>query len=220
LYVRSIARSRSNTQEPLFEKFSDVFEKGFTIDWGIATFLVISHLSAPGTYPNRLRSRTFRALAMGCSAGPCSTPCWVCLDTTAYSHRTDRTRCREGDSLAGARCISVLSVVCGAGQRSAAWAAQHVVHHSVDRTANTPPPRSLQCNLVHHGLAQLCVVAHGDLLPSTTPNHENLIRAFESKSEPALVWQDKHYLPLMIVANYVLPFALGLALADGSVVCA
>jgi len=34
-----------------------------------------------------------------------------------------------------------------------------------------------------------------------------------AKMHPAIIWQDKHYLPLLILANFALPIALGIALA-------
>ena len=33
-------------QAPLYRRFVDLFDAGFSIDWGIGSFLVISHLAA------------------------------------------------------------------------------------------------------------------------------------------------------------------------------
>jgi stearoyl-CoA desaturase (delta-9 desaturase) len=37
--------------------------------------------------------------------------------------------------------------------------------------------------------------------------------AMNAKMHPAIIWQDKHYLPLLILANFALPIALGIGLA-------
>ena len=39
----SSAPTAPTAPEPIFKRFSDLSEAGFSIDWGIASFLVISH---------------------------------------------------------------------------------------------------------------------------------------------------------------------------------
>jgi stearoyl-CoA desaturase (delta-9 desaturase) len=205
----ALRRSRSNTQEPLFEKFSDVFEKGFTIDWGIATFLVISHLSALVLTP------------IAYAVAPAGLWQWMlgwtvlhallgCLATTAYSHRLIAHGAAKVIRwpVHAVFLFFQLFAVQGSVRR---WAAQHVVHHSVDRTGqhHLDPYSATWFTTAWRNF----VWSHMVTYFFHHPESREFDTAFESKSEPALVWQDKHYLPLMIVANYVLPFALGLALA-------
>ena len=197
------------TQQPLYHRFSDVFKAGFSIDWGIGSFLVISHvlvlLLTPVAYiyaPAGLWQVMLVWTLVHAFIGA--------LSTTVYSHRLIAHGAAKDVRLP--THIVFLGLQLFAVQGSVRrWSAQHVIHHAVDKTGQhhldpysaTWFSTSWRNFLWSHMLTYLF----------NHPYSREFDGALKAKAHPAIVWQDKHYLPLIIVANFVLPIGLGIALA-------
>ena len=197
------------TQQPLYHRFSDIFKAGFSIDWGIGSFLVISHvlvlLLTPVAYiyaPAGLWQVMLVWTLVHAFIGA--------LSTTVYSHRLIAHGAAKDVRLP--THIVFLGLQLFAVQGSVRrWSAQHVIHHAVDKTGQhhldpysaTWFSTSWRNFLWSHMLTYLF----------NHPYSREFDGALKAKAHPAIVWQDKHYLPLIIVANFVLPIGLGIALA-------
>lgn len=194
---------------PIFRRFSDLFKAGFSIDWGIAAFLIISHglvliltplayVYAPaGLWKVMLAWTLVHALI-------------AAIATTAYSHRLIAHRAAKDIRLP--THIVFLGLQLFALQGSVRrWSAQHVIHHAVDKTSqhHLDPYSTTWFDtgwrnfLWSHMLTYLF----------NHPDSREFDAAMNAKMHPAIIWQDKHYVPLLILANFVLPIALGIGLA-------
>ncbi len=194
---------------PLYQRFSDLPANGFKIDWGTTTFLVISHLAAivltPLAYwlaPAGLWQWMLGWTILHCLLG--------CLATTVYSHRLIAHGAANVIRMPVHLVFLFLQLfaVQGSVRR---WSAQHVVHHSVDKTGqhHLDPYSATWFTSGWRNFLWSHMVTYFFEHP---PARETQV-AFDSKNHPALVWQDKHYVPLLIAANYVAPILLGLVLA-------
>lgn len=195
-----------NNPAPIFNRIRDVFSNGFTIDWVTASFISISHLvcliATPFAY--YYAPDGFWQVMLG----------WTLihglvgsLSTTVYSHRLI--------SHGAAKTITwPVHIVFGfVGQIFAMqgsvrrWAAMHVMHHGVDRTGKhhldpysaTWFKRGWQNFLWSHMLTYFFY----------HPCKEESDRAYQAKNSTPLIWQEKLYLPLLILLNFVLPAVLG-----------
>lgn len=194
---------------PIFRRFSDLFKAGFSIDWGIAAFLIISHglvliltplayVYAPADLWKVMLAWTLVHALIAAIA------------TTAYSHRLIAHRAAKDIRLP--THIVFLGLQLFALQGSVRrWSAQHVIHHAVDKTgqhhldpySTTWFDTGWRNFLWSHMLTYLF----------NHPDSREFEAAMNAKMHPAIIWQDKHYVPLLILANFVLPIALGIGLA-------
>jgi stearoyl-CoA desaturase (delta-9 desaturase) len=194
---------------PIFRRFSDLFKAGFSIDWGIAAFLIISHglvliltplayVYAPADLWKVMLAWTLVHALIAAIA------------TTAYSHRLIAHRAAKDIRLP--THIVFLGLQLFALQGSVRrWSAQHVIHHAVDKTSqhHLDPYSTTWFDtgwrnfLWSHMLTYLF----------NHPDSREFEAAMNAKMHPAIIWQDKHYVPLLILANFVLPIALGIGLA-------
>jgi len=199
----------ADSPEPLFSRFSDLFRAGFSIDWGIGSFLVISHclvlvltplayFYAPaGLWKVMLAWTLVHAFI-------------AAITTTAYSHRLIAHRAAKDIRLP--THIVFLGLQLFALQGSVRrWSAQHVIHHSVDRTGqhHLDPYSTTWFDTGWRNFLWSHMLTY---LFNHPPSRE-FDAALNAKMHPAIIWQDKHYLPLLILANFALPIALGIALA-------
>jgi stearoyl-CoA desaturase (delta-9 desaturase) len=132
------------------------------------------------------------------------------IATTAYSHRLIAHRAAKDIRLP--THIVFLGLQLFALQGSVRrWSAQHVIHHAVDKTgqhhldpySTTWFDTGWRNFLWSHMLTYLF----------NHPDSREFDAAMNAKMHPAIIWQDKHYVPLLILANFVLPIALGIGLA-------
>ncbi|MDB2643337.1 hypothetical protein N9Y37_02700 [Luminiphilus sp.] len=199
----------ADSPEPLFSRFSDLFKAGFSLDWGIGSFLVISHclvlvltplayFYAPaGLWKVMLAWTLVHAFI-------------AAVTTTAYSHRLIAHRAAKDIRLP--THIVFLGLQLFALQGSVRrWSAQHVIHHSVDRTGqhHLDPYSTTWFDTGWRNFLWSHMLTY---LFNHPPSRE-FDAALNAKMHPAIIWQDKHYLPLLILANFALPIALGIALA-------
>ena len=201
--------SQDSSPPPLYRHFSDVFLAGFSIDWGIGSFLVISHLAvllltpvaylcAPEGLWQVMLVWTLAHMMVGA------------LSTTVYSHRLISHGAANDIRLpthAVFLCLQLFAVQ-GSVRR---WSAQHVIHHAVDKTGqiHLDPYSATWFDTGWRNFLWSHMLTY---LFNHPPSRE-FDAAFEAKSHPAIVWQDRHYLTLIIIANFVLPMALGVMLA-------
>jgi len=195
-----------STPEPLFRRFSQLFERGFRIDWITATYISTTHLvlllgtplayyfAPTGFWQVMLAWTLFHTLV-------------ACISVTSYAHRLiahgAALRIRWPVHLLFGYIGHVLAMQ-GSVRR---WAATHVIHHSVDRTGKhhldpysaTWFPRCWQNFLWSHLLTYF--FHH--------PPSKELEAAYNRNSEPLLIVQERLYIPLLVFLNYLLPFVLG-----------
>ena len=195
--------------EPLFHRFSDLTNAGFSIDWGIASFLIISHclvlvltplayvVAPAGFWKVMLAWTLIHALI-------------AAIATTAYSHRLIAHRAAKDIRLP--THIVFLGLQLFALQGSVRrWSAQHVIHHAVDKTGqhHLDPYSTTWFDTGWRNFLWSHMLTY---LFNHPPSRE-FDAAMNAKMHPAIIWQDKHYLPLLILANFALPIALGIGLA-------
>ena len=199
----------ADSPEPLFSRFSDLFRAGFSIDWGIGSFLVISHclvlvltplayFYAPaGLWKVMLAWTLVHAFI-------------AAITTTAYSHRLIAHRAAKDIRLPTHIVFLGLQLLALQGSVRR-WSAQHVIHHSVERTGqhHLDPYSTTWFDTGWRNFLWSHMLTY---LFNHPPSRE-FDAALNAKMHPAIIWQDKHYLPLLILANFALPIALGIALA-------
>ena len=196
-------------QLPLYRRFVDLFDAGFSIDWGIGSFLVISHLAAllltPVAYlfaPEGLWQVMLAWTLIHFFLGA--------LATTVYAHRLiahgAANEIRQPTHVFF--LIAQLFSVQGSVRR---WSAQHVIHHAVDKTGqhHLDPYSATWFDTQWRNF----LWSHMLTFLFNHPPSAEFDAAFKAKSHPAILWQDKYYLWLIIAANFVLPLVLGMALA-------
>lgn len=194
---------------PLYQKFSELFDQGFTIDWGIGTFLIGSQiaallLTAPAYYfaPDGLWQWMLGWTLLHCLIG--------CIATTAYAHRLIAHG--AADIMRWPTHVLFLFLQLFAVQGSVRrWAAQHVVHHSVDKTGqhHLDPYSATWFDTAWRNF----LWSHMLTFCFHHPASREFDAAFTSKRHPAILWQDRHYVSLLIIANFVLPMTVGALLA-------
>ena len=196
-------------QAPLYRRFVDLFDAGFSIDWGIGSFLVISHLAAllltPVAYiyaPEGLWQVMLAWTLVHCFLGA--------LATTVYAHRLIAHGAVKEIRLPTHVLFLIVQLfaVQGSVRR---WSAQHVIHHAVDKTGqhHLDPYSATWFDTQWRNF----MWSHMLTFLFNHPPSAEFDAAFKAKSHPAILWQDKYYLWLIIAANFVLPMVLGMTLA-------
>ncbi len=191
---------------PIYDTVGELFDHGFRIDWVVASFITITHLillvGTPLAY--FYAPEGFWKLMLG----------WTLVhalvgsvSTTVYTHRLI--------AHGAARYISwPVHIVFGfvgqilAMQGSARqWAANHVIHHSVDRTGKheLDPYSATWFSTGWRNFLWSHMLTYFFVHPESTERE----RAYAVKNSAPLVWQDKLYLPLLIGLNFLVPLALG-----------
>ena len=195
--------------QPLYRCFSDLFSEGFSVDWGIGSFLVVSHLAVllltPVAYvyaPEGLWKIMLLWTVVHMLVGA--------LATTVYAHRLISHGAAKDIRLpthAMFLCLQLFAVQ-GSVRR---WSAQHVIHHAVDKTGQVhlDPYSATWFDTAWRNF----LWSHMLTYLFNHPPSEEFDAAFDAKSHAAIVWQDRHYLPLIIIANFVFPMAVGAMLA-------
>ena len=132
------------------------------------------------------------------------------IATTAYSHRLIAHRAAKDVRLP--THIVFLGLQLFALQGSVRrWSAQHVIHHAVDKTGqhHLDPYSTTWFDTGWRNFLWSHMLTY---LFNHPPSRE-FDAAMNAKMHPAIIWQDKHYVPLLILANFALPIALGIGLA-------
>ncbi len=198
--------TKKNNPAPIFNRIRDVFSNGFTIDWVTASFISISHLvcliATPFAY--YYAPDGFWQVMLG----------WTLihglvgsLSTTVYSHRLISHGAAKTITWPVHIVFGFIGQIFAMQGSVRRWAAMHVMHHGVDRTGKhhldpysaTWFKRGWQNFLWSHMLTYFFY----------HPCKEESDRAYKAKNSTPLIWQEKLYLPLLILLNFVLPAVLG-----------
>lgn len=200
----------AHSPAPIYRTIGELFNHGFRIDWVNTYYLSITHiiglLGTPVAYafaPDGFWQVMLAWMLVQTSIGSFS--------TTVYAHRLI--------SHGVVRYVSwpVHIFFCFFGHVLAVqgsvrhWAAMHVVHHGVDRTGRHQhdPYSATWFDSSWRNFLWSHMLTYFFLHPHSEPKE----RAFDAQNHPALVWQDKLYLPLLVFWNFLLPLGVGFLLA-------
>ncbi|GAB3092017.1 hypothetical protein G8770_04890 [Aestuariicella hydrocarbonica] len=203
-----------NNPAPLFNRIRDVFKHGFTIDWVTASFISITHVIcliatpiayvyAPEGFWKIMLAWTLIHAFVGC------------ISTTVYSHRLVSHGAAKYVSWPVHIVFGFIGQVMAIQGSVRRWAAMHVIHHGVDRSGHhqLDPYSATWFNSGWRNFLWSHVLTYFFHHPNTVAQE----KAFQAKNATPLVWQDKLYLPLLVVLNFLLPLILGYVLTDSVV---
>lgn len=193
----------------LYSRFSELFSHGFTIDWVTALFIGISHVLcliltpiayfyAPEGFWKVMLSWSLIHMLIGC------------VSTTAYVHRLVSHNATKKVSWPVHIVFGFFGHVLAVQGSVRRWAAMHVVHHSVDRTGKheLDPYSATWFTTGWRNFLWSHMLTYFFHHPDSSAKD----RAFESRNETPIIWQDKLYVPLLVVLNFIVPFTLGIVL--------
>ncbi len=207
-------KNAQNNPAPIYERTRDLFSHGFKIDWVTASFISISHVVcliatpfayfyAPEGFWKIMLAWTLIHALVGC------------LSTTVYSHRLISHGAAKTISWPVHIVFGFIGQVMAMQGSARRWAAMHVIHHGVDRSGkhHLDPYSATWFTTGWRNFLWSHMLTYFFSHPDTTATE----KAFQAKNSTPLVWQDKLYVPLLVVLNFLLPFALG-AFITGSFV--
>ncbi len=207
-------KNAQNNPAPIYERIRDLFSHGFKIDWVTASFISISHVVcliatpfayfyAPEGFWKIMLAWTLIHALIGC------------LSTTVYSHRLIAHGAAKTISWPVHIVFGFIGQVMAMQGSVRRWAAMHVIHHGVDRSGKheLDPYSATWFTTGWRNFLWSHMLTYFFSHPDTTATD----KAFQAKNSTPLVWQDKLYLPLLVVLNFLLPFVLG-AMITGSLV--
>ncbi|MBU3070606.1 hypothetical protein KOI40_12310 [Aestuariicella sp. G3-2] len=207
-------KNHRNTPAPLFERIRDVFKHGFTIDWVTASFISITHviclIATPVAYV--YAPEGFWKIMLG----------WTLihalvgsLSTTVYSHRLVSHGAAKYVSWPVHIVFGFIGQVMAMQGSVRRWAAMHVIHHGVDRSGKheLDPYSATWFKSTWRNFVWSHMLTYFFHHPDTAARE----KAYAVKNSAPLVWQDKLYLPLLVILNFLLPLVLGYFLTDSVV---
>ncbi|NRA41281.1 MAG: hypothetical protein HRU21_03120 [Pseudomonadales bacterium] len=199
-----------NRPAPLYKNFRALFSEGFSICWGSSAFITVTHIAAlMGIVWLSLAANSqliWAALAWAIAHALLGS-----IATTVYSHRMIAHNAVK-DIHPAVHLFFCGFAQCFAAQGSVRkWAAEHVIHHGVDR----------------HGKHQLdpysatwfpqtwrnFIWSHMLTFYFNHPRSEEFRKAYAVKNHPILVWQNRYYLVLLFGWNMLFPLILGAMIA-------
>ena len=194
---------------PIYQTFSELFAKGFTLDTTTWVFVLAIHVAAVG---------------LGVWVGFAASQEWVLvafawasvhfvvgsLSTTVYSHRLITHNAVKTVSVPVHLFFCLFGQVLSVQGSVRRWSANHVLHHGVDRHGKkeldpysaTWFPDTLRNFLWSHTLTHLF----------NHPDSEEYKRAHNAKRHPVIVWQDRYYGALIALWIFLVPVLLGASL--------
>ena len=194
---------------PIYSTFSELYEKGFSLDTVTWVFVLGIHIAA---------------VALGIWAVVAAPQDWAyiagiwcitqfvlgSLSTTLYSHRLITHNATRQVSLPVHLFFCVFGQILSVQGSVRRWSANHVLHHGVDRHGKkeldpysaTWFPDSLRNFLWSHTLTHLF----------NHPESEEYERAHNAKRHAVIMWQDKYYGLLTTLWLFLFPMGLGYAL--------
>ncbi|WP_439135851.1 hypothetical protein [Pseudomaricurvus sp.] len=207
-------KNHRNSPAPLFERIRDVFKHGFTIDWVTASFISITHViclvATPIAYV--YAPDGFWQVMLG----------WTLihglvgsLSTTVYSHRLVSHGAAKHVSWPVHIVFGFIGQVMAMQGSVRRWAAMHVIHHGVDRSGKhqLDPYSATWFKSTWRNFVWSHMLTYFFHHPDTGAQE----KAYAVKNATPLVWQDKLYLPLLVILNFLLPLVLGFFLTNSVV---
>lgn len=191
---------------PIYDTVGELFDHGFRIDWVVASFITITHLiflvGTPLAYyfaPEGLWKLMLGWSLVHALIGSVS--------TTVYSHRLIAHGAARYISWPVHIVFGFIGQILAMQGSVRQWAANHVIHHSVDRTGKheLDPYSATWFSSGWRNFLWSHMLTYFFIHPESTERE----RAYTVKNSAQLVWQDKLYLPLLIALNFLVPMALG-----------
>lgn len=191
---------------PIYNRIRDVFAHGFRIDWVTSSFITITHailfLATPLAYV--YAPSGFWKIMLGWTLIHAFV---ASLSTTVYAHRLIAHGAAKKIRWPVHVLFGWIGQVFAIQGSVRHWAAMHIVHHGVDKTGKhhldpysaTWFPKAWQNFLWSHVLTFFFF----------HPDEQAKKIAYESKKDPFIVWQDKLYVPLLILLNFITPLVVG-----------
>ena len=191
---------------PIYETFTELFSKGFTLDTVTCVFVLATHIAAIGLgiWVGLVAPHKWASLAVG----------WAIahffigsLSTTVYSHRLITHRAVKTVSAPVHLFFCLFGQVLSVQGSVRRWSANHVLHHGVDRHGKkeldpysaTWFPDTLRNFLWSHTLTHLF----------NHPESDEYTRAHNAKFHPIIVWQDRYYGALIAFWIFAVPLGAG-----------
>lgn len=193
--------------QPLYQRLRDLPRHGFTFDWVTALFIGVTHLvclvGTPLAY--YYAPEGFWKVMLAWTLGHAFIGC---LSTTVYSHRLISHRAARVVRWPVHLLFGVIGQTLAAQGSVRHWAAMHVVHHSVDRTQRheLDPYSATWFSSTWRNFLWSHVLTFCFFHPESGAKD----RAYRSQNHPMVVWQDRFYVPLLVLLNFLLPLGLGL----------
>jgi len=195
---------------PLYGSIRELFSHGFKIDWATMGYVSVTHLlcliATPFAYiyaPAGLWQVMLGWSLLQAFIG--------CLSTTVYSHRLIAHGAARSVSWPVHIVFGFIGQILAMQGSVRRWAALHVVHHGIDRTGQHQhdPYSATWFSSAWRNFLWSHMLSHLFHHPQSEPKE----RAFKAKNHPALVWQDRLYVPLLVLWNHLFPLAVGFYLA-------
>lgn len=204
----------TGANEPIYQRIRDLPSKGFTIDWVNTIFISVTHLvlligtplaylyAPAGFWKIMLAWTLIHALV-------------ACLSTTVYAHRLIAHGAARKISWPVHIVFGFVGQVLAIQGSVRRWAAMHIIHHGVDRNGkhHLDPYSATWFDSTWRNFLWSHMLTYFFF----HPDNEATEKAYEAKNGRMLIWQDKLYLPLLILLNFLLPLLLGFLLT-GTVV--
>lgn len=193
---------------PIYSTFSELYSKGFSLDVAICVFVMGIHIAAIAL--------AVWALAFAPSDWAWITGMWALshfllgsLSTTLYTHRLITHSAAKKVSLPVHLFFCAFGQILSVQGSVKAWAANHVLHHGVDRHGKkeidpysaTWFPDPVRNFIWSHTLTHLF----------NHPESDERRRAHGATRHKVIQWQDKHYNLLTTFWLFLFPMGLGYA---------
>ena len=191
---------------PIYQTFTELFAKGFTLDTTTWVFVLAIHIAAIGlgvwidvAAPQYWASVAFVWAGAHFVIGS--------LSTTVYSHRLITHRAVKTVSAPVHLFFCLFGQVLSVQGSVRRWSANHVLHHGVDRHGKkeldpysaTWFPDTLRNFLWSHTLTHLF----------NHPASDEYARAYNANFHPIIAWQDRHYGALIAFWIFTVPPGVG-----------
>ena len=191
---------------PIYQTFSELFAKGFTLDTATWVFVLAIHIAAIGlgAWVGLAAPQDWASIALA----------WAAIhfvigsmSTTVYSHRLITHSAVKTVSVPVHLFFCLFGQVLSVQGSVRRWSANHVLHHGVDRHGKkeldpysaTWFPDTLRNFLWSHTLTHLF----------NHPDSDEYRRAYNAKRHPIIVWQDRNYGALIVFWIFAVPLVLG-----------
>ena len=207
--IASSATSQPDPEAPIYQTISELFDHGFSLDGPIITFVAGIHIAAiafavwlltaaPGDWATIAFTWAIAHFFIGSTS------------ITLYNHRLITHSAAKEVSTPVHLFFCLFGQILGVQGSVKSWAANHSLHHGVDRNGKTnlDPysatwfPQSWRNFIWSHTLTHLY----------NHPDSEERTRSHSVRRHPVIMWQNKWYGLLTTFWLFLFPMGLGFAL--------
>lgn len=193
---------------PIYATFTELYSRGFSLDIGICVFVAGIHVAAIAL---GVWAAVFAPADWALVAGVWALSHFVLgsVSTTLYTHRLITHNATKKVSAPVHLFFCAFGQIFGVQGSVRAWAANHVLHHGVDRHGKkeidpysaTWFPDPLRNFLWSHTLTHLF----------NHPESDERRRAYKATRHKVIMWQDRYYGLLTTFWLFLFPMGLGYA---------